>query len=106
MKVFVHRNLKRLTTEFLLVDERNGRRSFGLPVVITMKTEDEADENTARPLEPTFALDDRATQSLFQALWDQGLRPESGSSGKAETDALKGHIAFAEKIATALLPKP
>jgi hypothetical protein len=54
--------------------------------------------------EPTLALSHNSAQSLLQALWDAGMRPADWNrSGPIEVQALRSHIAFAERVADGLL---
>jgi len=54
--------------------------------------------------EPTLALPPDSAQSLMQALWDAGIRPADWNrSGPIEVQALRSHIAFAERMADGLL---
>ena len=43
--------------------------------------------------QPTLALYDDEAQSLFNALWNAGLRPRDGQGGLAHTNAQAAHIA-------------
>ena len=52
---------------------------------------------TAR--EPTLSLEPEEAQSLFNALWDSGLRPQDGQGGMAHTTAQAAHIADLRAIA-------
>lgn len=52
---------------------------------------------------PTLELYGDSGQSLMQALWDAGLRPNNGAGSGAEAVALKKHIEFAEDMARGLL---
>lgn len=88
--------------ELLLVNEENGRKSYGLPVDIVLKT-DEANYNM---VEPTLRMPEGSAQSLLQALWDARLRPHSGEGVSAHVDALKHSIYFAEGIVNKLMAAP
>jgi len=103
MKWYAHWNMCRLAYEFLLVDESRGRRAYGEPLSLTLKTVEPADQGLIR--EPTLSLPHEAAESLFQALWDAGLRPNDGAGGGAEAKALRDHIAFSEIIAKGLLAR-
>lgn len=50
---------------------------------------------------PSASLREADAQSLFDALWEAGLRPNSGESSKAHVDQLKQHLndmkGFAER---------
>jgi hypothetical protein len=48
--------------------------------------------------EPTLALSRESAQTLLQALWDAGLRPNDGLGSGEHVQALSRHIAFAEKV--------
>ena len=50
---------------------------------------------------PSFSLDDRATQSLMNQLWSQGVRPKNGEGGMAQVEAMKEHIIDLRKMAFA-----
>jgi hypothetical protein len=55
------------------------------------------------PVEPAIQWPFELAEAVFQAMWTAGYRPKNGSSGVAEVDALKNHIAFAEKVTNKLL---
>lgn len=101
MKWFAYRNLSWNSLDLLAVDERAGTRAFAQPVQLIFRREETPDGL----LEPTLRLPGDAGQSLFQALWDQGFRPSDGDGGSAEASALRKHIAFAERVAFALLDR-
>lgn len=54
---------------------------------------------------PTLQLHGESAQSLLQALWDAGLRPNDGAGSGAEAAALRKHIAFAERMADQLIAR-
>lgn len=56
-------------------------------------------------LEPTLALSPSSARSLMQALWDAGIRPETGNGSGEHVQALQKHIDFAESVVSALLVK-
>jgi hypothetical protein len=99
---FANKNICRQRVEMMLVDESHGRRAFGKPPEIVLEVE--RDEDVGRAREPTLSLPYGAAEALLQALWDQGFRPNNGEGGPAEAVALRKHIAFAERVAIALLP--
>src|SRR5688572_11364161 len=54
--------------------------------------------------EPSIELEPESAQSLMQALWDAGIRPADWNrSGPIEVQALRKHIAFAERMSDGLL---
>lgn len=62
-------------------------------------------EELNTPVErPTLELSPDSARSLMQALWDAGIRPADLQDPSGEVRALKGHVAFAEHVAKALLP--
>lgn len=67
------------------------------------KTRTEHDEYAHVPVEPAIQWPFELAEAIFQAMWTAGYRPKNGSAGVAEVDALKNHIAFAEKVADKLL---
>lgn len=81
--------------ELLLVNEENGHRAYGLPTDFIIKTE----ESAAAIIDPTLKLTEGVAQSLLQALWDVGLRPNNGEGTSAQVEGMKKHIAFAERVA-------
>lgn len=56
--------------------------------------------------EPTLALSHDSAQTLLQALWDAGLRPNNGAGSGAEVAALNAHIKYADEVTKALLERP
>jgi hypothetical protein len=102
MKWFAHRNLVRLAVELLLVDESHGRRAFGNRTDLTLTTEEPGDEAFAR--EPTLSLPYDAAQTLLQALWDEGFRPNNDEGSAGHVAALQAHVKFAERVTDRLLP--
>lgn len=82
-----------------LIERRDGVRDVMLPVEQMLKTQERGD-----PIRPTMSLDAHSARSLLQALWDAGLRPAENTDRSGEVNALKSHIQFAERMATALLP--
>lgn len=105
---YAQKRLQTQAIELLLVNEHNGVRSYGQPINIILKDEE---PSSIFDGEPTLKLFEGAAQSLLQALWDIGLRPNSGEGVSAHVDALKHSIYFAETVANrmldfALLAKP
>lgn len=103
MKWFAHRNLMRLAVELMLVDESHGRRAFGQRVELTLKTVEPGEEHVVR--EPTLSMRYEAAQSLLQALWNEGFRPNEGEGTAGQVAALQSHIRFAERVADRLLER-
>lgn len=97
MKAYSHYAAERLayTTTIVGIDER--RDSVLLPVEFHIRTF--APEEHLHMPAPSITWPDGMAEAVFQSLWDAGLRPHDGSGGKAEVDALKKHIAFAEEMA-------
>jgi len=54
---------------------------------------------------PTLELHPDSAQSLMQALWDAGVRPNDGAGSDAEVGALKHHRAFTEDLVRKLLDR-
>jgi hypothetical protein len=50
-------------------------------------------------VEPALVLDLDEAQTLLQALWDSGLRPNNGEGSSGQVAALKDHLADMRKIA-------
>jgi hypothetical protein len=80
----------------------DGRTAIVLPADLTVKT---LAPNELHTDGPTFRMDNETAQAVLQALWDTGLRPNDGSGGKAEVDAMKKHIDFAEYVARVSLAR-
>lgn len=80
-------------------DFGDGRRAYALPVAFTMKHREPGYAVEA----PTLELSPSSAQSLLQALWDAGLRPNDGGGSEAEAAALRAHVKFAEEVSRALL---
>lgn len=57
-------------------------------------------------IQPALQLDAQSAQLLLQALWDAGLRPNSGESSMAHVDALKSHLNDMRTIAMAYAMPP
>lgn len=100
MKFFAYRNICRDALEVVLVDERTSKRGVARPVEFVFDVVDEGEL-----VEPTMLIPAGAAESLMQALWDAGLRPNNGAGSSAEADALKRHIAFAEQMARTAMEK-
>ena len=100
MKWLAHRSIYSDSTDLVLVDYFGDKMAVAKPVELLMVTQD-ANLVIA---EPTFRLRGDQGQSLMQALWDAGLRPNDGEGSGAEVKALRQHIAFAEHVAKSLLP--
>lgn len=83
----------------LIVRQVQDRVSVALPIELLVKDQ----EVNALIERPTLSLPSQSAQSLLQALWDAGLRPNDGAGSGAEAQALRQHIAFAERIADGLL---
>ena len=92
-----YRNLQYMSFDLSLYKRRNGFIECVLPTDFTVQRIDEADRGLIRGPSLRFDLD--TAQNLFQEMWNQGYRPANGSAGASEVEALKAHIAFAEKIA-------
>src|SRR4051812_19138490 len=70
-------------------------RAFAKPLVFDYE---EVQEHRVAPNGPTMSLDMRSAKQLMQALWDAGIRPESGHGSGAEAEALRAHIKFVESV--------
>ena len=101
-KWLAQRSIYRDGTDLVFVNQWGDKMAVAKPVEFTMV------EQSAHSLimEPTLVLRGDSGQSLFQALWDAGFRPNDGAGSGAEAQALKAHIVFAEHVARALLPQP
>jgi hypothetical protein len=88
--------------ELLLADETPAGLYVAEPTEFTLKLE----ASQAMAHEPTLRMSDELAAAFLQALWDVGIRPNSGAGMSAETDALKAHIKFAERVAEALIFLP
>lgn len=97
---YAQKRLQTQAIELLLVNEHNGIKAYGQPINITLNEEGPSGIFDG---EPTLKLFEGAAQSLLQALWDVGLRPNSGEGVSAHVDALKHNIEFAERVAMRLL---
>jgi hypothetical protein len=82
-------------------DVGDGMREILLPVNFTVTTQ----SRNTEILEPTLALSPSSARSLMQALWDAGIRPETGNGSGEHVQALQKHIEFAEAVVSALLVK-
>jgi len=102
MRWYAYKNFVRRSVDLMAVDERGGAVYEGQPMTVLMKRIEEAQRGEVR--EPTLSIPHDYAQELLQALWDEGFRPNNGEGGTAESAALRKHIEFAEKVATALLP--
>ena len=89
-------------------------KNFGAPhhrhivteVSVTIVT-DTGDGTPVAPASAPLIMDVKTAQILFQALWDAGLRPNSGESSSAHIAALKDHLEDMRKLAfMAHLPEP
>jgi hypothetical protein len=69
-----------------------------LPVVFEMDTK--VDNNTYHDPSMRFSFDD--AQSLFQSLWDAGLRPNNGESSMAHVEAMRYHLEDMRKLVKGL----
>lgn len=74
--------------------------AFAKPVMFELV---EYDEHKRPYVEPTLSMKTEEAKQLMQALWDAGVRPESGNGSGAQVEALQAHIAFAEHVSKALL---
>lgn len=83
----------------LVLDPWGDGMAVAQPVDFVMKTQNRHDLIA----EPTLSLSPDSAQTLLQALWDAGLRPNNGAGSGAEVTALKAHIQFAERMADGLL---
>jgi hypothetical protein len=101
MKVYANYNGCTASFDVTLFQVYGGQRAAGLPVDIIYKSI-EPNELLAGP---TFRFAPETAEALFQALWDAGLRPAKGQGGAAEVEALKNHVAFAERIAGTLVER-
>lgn len=68
-----------------MIDSRTGQRV-------------EYPEGSRVDAEP-FALNDNAAQQLMNSLWNAGIRPENGTGGPAQAEAMQGHLADLRAIA-------
>lgn len=101
MKVFAHKNICRRAVEIVLIDQSHGRESVARPVNFIFDALEDG-----QIVEPTMAIRLEDAELLMQALWDAGFRPNNGAGSSAEADALRKHIAFAERVADRLLGTP
>lgn len=85
-------------------DYGNGRIAIGLPAEMVFKEQDR--DSMIEVERPTLRMPEGSAQSLLQALWDAGLRPNSGEGVSAHVDALKHSIYFAEGIVNKLMAVP
>ena len=93
MKLHAQTSFYANAVEFWLVDERDGKRSFGTSV--TMETSEPGLEQP-----PTFRIPLDNAQELFEQLWAQGFRSahDRGNSEALDT-ARREHIADLRKAA-------
>lgn len=90
-----------LGVDFLFFREIGDRREVVLPMTAFV----ESSSNRAQVTEPSLRVADYTAQSMLQALWDAGLRPNDGAGSGAEAKALRDHIVFAEGVTGKLLAK-
>lgn len=100
MKWLAQSTIYRDSVDLVLVDDFGNReRAVAQPVEFIMERHE-----PARVIEaPTLSLQHDSAQSLLQALWDAGLRPNDGRGSDAEVNALKAHLKYAEGVTGALL---
>jgi hypothetical protein len=63
------------------------------------------DKHTHAPVEVKHSITTFMLQELLDAILAEGIRPSSNACSAGHVSDLKAHIAFAEGMATALLPK-
>lgn len=68
-------------------------------IISSVKFTEDPDQDAAIYRQPSMVLEDYDAQSLLQALWDAGLRPNNGESTVAHVDALKKHLEDMRKFA-------
>lgn len=100
MKAYAWYNPARLSFDLVVRRHTGGQDEVFLPVIFTVQRLAGGERG---PNEPTFSFPEDMAESVFQALWDAGLRPAKGQGGAAEVEALKNHISFAEHVAKMLL---
>ena len=84
-----------------VIDDGRDTRGVVQPVVFEVKQQDRHYAIS----EPTLSLPPSDAQSLLQALWDAGLRPNNGEGSGEQAKALRDHIKFAERMADGLLQR-
>lgn len=99
MKWLAQSTIYRDSVDLVLVDDRGDLRYVARPMEFVL---DRREPGTVIGA-PTLELPPGSAQSLMQALWDAGLRPNDGRGSDAEVTALKAHIKFAEGVTGALL---
>lgn len=82
----------------VVLDHRFDKVAVAQPVQLEFRA---VEQNQA--CDSTFSWDYDFAQSMFQAMWDAGYRPNDGSCGSEERAALKKHIDFAEHVSKTLL---
>ena len=96
-RVSGHNNLPHISFDLSLYRREADSICLVLPVDFTVSRL--TDDERCMPHGPSLRFDLDTAQNLFQEMWNQGYRPANGSAGASEVEALKAHIAFAEKIA-------
>jgi len=99
LKWLAQRTIYSDSTDLVLVQDMGDKIGVAKPMEFTM----ELQSRHAVINEPTLRLRGDQGQSLMQALWDAGLRPNDGAGSGAEVQAIKNHAAFAERVADRLL---
>lgn len=94
-------NIYTLGVDFLFFREIGDRREVVLPMTGII----ESSSSRGQATEPSLRVSEYTAQSMLQALWDAGLRPNDGAGSGAEVKALRDHIAFAEGVTGKLLAK-
>lgn len=103
MKAYAYNNLAAHSVDLTLYDRQGGTARFVMPCDMIVQSIPEDTFGTA--VQPTYSWPFDIAEAIFQTLWDTGYRPAKGQAGAAEVEALKGHIAFAERVTDRLLPK-
>ncbi len=85
---------------FAVINYDGQKRSILKPMQMVLETQE-----GYLPSEPSLTLDGTSANSLMQALWDAGIRPNNGEGMGAEANALRSHIKFAERVADGLLAR-
>jgi len=56
------------------------------------------DRDNSERVEPSLQLEMDLSRKLFQAMWDEGFRPESGHGGGAQVEAMTAHLEDMRKL--------
>lgn len=103
MKAYAYHNMSNLSVDLTLYNQQGGRRQIVQHSPMIVESVPEGELHNIRL--PSYSWPFEMAESIFQALWDTGYRPAKGQGGAAEVEALKAHVAFAERITDRLLPK-